>query len=259
MLFLVPDSETPSPGGMRPEAPQPDNDRDKNTGDTAQGTPSASNDEDQSASIKVELDLDDAPFLNDFEEEAPTEEEEAPKVEETEELELPAKEVPQKTGLLANKKKLIALAGALCLIIAGAAGAFFFFFSGDAEPEAEPDEKRRVVVVTPPAGEATAPVQVVELKPFVIPSKGSEGEIRLLHCTLNIPYDDPVQSQEIGARMLEIRNAIYYYLVNKPLSHLSSEEEAALLKQDLVNVINELLTIQKINGIYIQEYVVTAP
>ena len=246
MLFLVPDSDQP-----------PAKDSATASGDGAQGGFTVS--EEQQANLKVELDLDDAPFLSEPEEEEPAEAEEDFEAEEEEDLSLNEEEEAPK-GLFANKKKLIILAAALLLIIGGAVGAFFFFFGGEgAQPEPEAAEKKRVVVVTTPPEIETTALQTVMLKPFIVPSKGSEGEVRLLHCTLNIPFDDPVQGQEMNVRMLEIRNAIYYYLVNKPLSHLSSEEEAALLKQDLVNVVNELLTVKKITDIYIQEYVVTAP
>ena len=65
MLFLFPDTE---------ETPQ-------ETADAPQGADSALSqgkpqDEDMSGSIKVELDLDDASFLNDFEEEEEEEEKE---------------------------------------------------------------------------------------------------------------------------------------------------------------------------------------
>ena len=248
MLFLVPDTE---------ETPQ-------ETADAPQGADSALSqgkpqDEDMSGSIKVELDLDDAPFLNDFEEEEEEKEEEAAEEAIPDLTDAETEEEPKK-GLLANKKKLLILTVALLLILAGGTGALFFFTGEEAEPEPEPADKRRVVVITDqPEEELSEAVQVVALAPFIIPSKGSEGEVRLLHCTLHIPFDDPVQQQEINARMLEIRNAIYYYLVNKPLAHLSSEEEATLLKQDLTNVLNELLTVKKIHDMYIQEYVITAP
>lgn len=248
MLFLVPDSDQPPASESGPDSAPPSK---------AQGGFAVS--EDQQANLKVELDLDDAPFLSEPDEEEAAEETESTPIEDADELNLDEEEDAPK-GLFANKKKLIILAAALLLIIGGAVGAFFFFFGGEgAEPEPEPVEKKRVVVITTPPEAEAVELQTVQLKPFIVPSKGSEGEVRLLHCTLNIPFDDPVQGQEMNVRLLEIRNAIYYYLVNKPLSHLSSEEEATLLKQDLVNVVNELLTVKKITDIYIQEYVVTAP
>lgn len=246
MLFLVPDSDQPPASESGPDSTSRSKEQD-----------GFAVSEDQQANLKVELDLDDAPFLSEPDEEEEPAEEESTAIEDEEDLSLDAEEDAPK-GLFANKKKLILLAAALLLILGGAAGAFFFFFGGEgAEPE--PIEKKRVVVITTPQEAENVPLQAVELKPFIVPSKGSEGEVRLLHCTLNIPFDDPVQGQEMNVRLLEIRNAIYYYLVNKPLSHLSSEEEATLLKQDLVNVVNELLTVKKITDIYIQEYVVTAP
>ena len=94
-------------------------------------------------------------------------------------------------------------------------------------------------------------------EPFLIERRGSEGEIRFLRCRFSIPTDNPSLYAELQAKNIAVRDAIYYYLNNKPVTFLSDSTQTEVLKRDLISVINKHLTSEKIQELYIEDYLVT--
>lgn len=229
---------------------------DKDSEGSSEGSDSS---DEVSEAMKVELDLDDAPFLQEEEEEEEEKEEKQETKKEEKKTESDEGE-EEKGSFFARKKKLIIIALGVLLLIGLGLGVFLFFFTGDEEEEVESPSKPRVVVIPSeePSTNGTLPFSsVVDLDPFIVPQEGSEGEVRFLRCSLSLPIDDPAQEQEINGRKLEVRDAVYYYLANRPLTFLRTEDEYQSLKEDLIRVLNEHISVKKINDVYIQEYVVT--
>jgi Flagellar basal body-associated protein len=227
----------------------------------------------QAKNIKVVLDIDDAPFLQeDKPEPAPVAPKPAKPQKNAEPEEKPVKlSLAQriKALLFGSKKRIIITASILVLVLAGLGGGAFFLLSGDTSKTPKPAAKGahgpnepRVIVLnsTIPVAEEPVPyVHLVSLEPFTIPMTGSEGETRFLTLTIAIGAESDVQKEELTGRMLQIRDAIYYFLINRPLTLLQTEQAAESFKQDLVSVINEHMTIEKIRQIYLQEYLVIGP
>ena len=244
MLFLVPDE----PDANAPSAKNGAGDKDFS----------------QLESLKVELDLDDAPFLD--EEETlppPPPEQPAPKTPEPEQAEPEAS--PQQSFFVRKKKLIIiAAAGVLLLLVAGVA-ALFFLGGGEEDATAVIEEvpNENVIIVQVNGTQDTladipAPyAHLVELEPFIVPHMGSEGEVRFFRFVLALPLDEAIQVQEVEARLVELRGALYYYLSNRSLQFNTTEEEYLSFKQDLVSVMNEHLSAKKITDVYILESLVT--
>ena len=221
--------------------------------------------EGKAPSFKVELDLDDAPFLEEpleeeKKEEAPPEPETTPVPVETKEEE---EEKPSKLQLLlarlkANKKKLILAGGASAVLLIAFIVVNKFIFGPPAE-KVQPTGPKLVTVQTQPKDEAdpNAPaVYVVNWEPFLVELRGSEGEIRFLYCQFSTPTTDPVLHSELLAKKVALRDAVYYYLKRQPLTFLSDSTRQGALKEDIINVINEHVSSAKISELYFEEYVV---
>ncbi|MDR1360131.1 MAG: flagellar basal body-associated FliL family protein [Deltaproteobacteria bacterium] len=228
MLFLVPDADNPE--GEAPAAPV----------------------------FKVELDLEDAPFLQE-----PVAEKTAEPSPQNAADEQPAddpKGGPPRWRIVllrlkANKKKLLAASGACLLLGLGALAVNFFLFS---EEKPAPAGPTRVVLPSQPQANATEqpPVYMVNWEPFMVEQRGEEGEIRFLYCRFTTPTDNPILQSELEAKKVVVRDAIYYYLSNKPLTFLSDLDKQQSLKADIISVINEHVSSAKLSELYFEEYMV---
>ena len=211
---------------------------------------------------KVELDIDDAPFLEEPEEEKPP-----PKAAEPEAPPPPPK--PKEAsegspkglkGLLANKKKLAILVGGLAFVLIVLPLGLMLVLGGEKAPPPPPvHEPERIVVSGVPKREDAppGPAFLYRLNSFFIERRGSEGELRFLRCSLAIPTENPVLSAELGAKDIAVRDALYYYLRNKPLTFLADKESREMLKRDLISVINEQVSSEKVTELFFEEYFVT--
>ncbi|WP_029894451.1 flagellar basal body-associated FliL family protein [Desulfohalovibrio reitneri] len=195
---------------------------------------------------KVELDLDDAPFLEEEEKEEEPEEAEAPAeegVEEEKKRRLPA--------LLANKKVLILLAVILLAVI----GLLLYFLLRPAEPPPPPPEKTPVQEEpAEKAPEEPEPV-TVRMEPFWVEKTDLNGKVRFLHIQFALEVQGGEAEREIRDKKLVLRDAVYYYLVNKEFAFLADTENLELLKRDVLSVVNKFLGNQPEN-LLIEQYLV---
>lgn len=203
---------------------------------------------------KVELDLDDAPFLKD--EEPEPEPKKSPK-----KTDLPPAQVPEpvaeKKGL--SKKKKIAIAGGAAgfLLVVGIVLNLFVFSGGSPSPKPLPAPEPEKVLATPQVPPpAPVPQFTLQWEPFWVELKDTEGAIRFLTVRFSIPTDNPVLFAEMNAKMLILRDALFYYLRNQPIISLSDEAKVKAFKGDLLTVINEHLGGGKASEILVQDYLV---
>lgn len=200
------------------------------------------------ASQKVDLDLDDAPFLEDEEEVKP----EPVKPKEAMSLEPAAKEQPAKW----DRKKLIIIgAAALVLVLVLALAVKFLFFKGKPAP---PPEKAAPPPVVEPKAEAAPELPEVQMRmePFWVEQKGQGEEVRFLIVRILLGTHEPKVAKEFEGRTMGARNAIFYYLKNKDVQFLTDERNAEKLKTELLLVINQHVTDGKFDTLMFEEYVV---
>ncbi len=267
-VVLVNALEDPSAASSEPEK-SADGDELSVSGPENNATQSASpSAEKNAAAAKVELDLEDAPFLA---EEAP------PKPQPQQQATPPpapgaSGPAPPKASavkrllasLLANKKRLgMASAAALIILLAPL---LFFLFTG---PKAPSKPETAAAPAPAPAPSPTPPPAPAEpqgapssnflykAEPFLVERRGSEGEIRFLRCRFTIPVNNERLFAEMQAKSIILRDAIYHYLSNKPLTLLSDKTQQDLLRSDLISIINEQVTADKIDELFFEEYFVS--
>jgi len=221
---------------------------------------------------KVELDLDDALFLE-FEEK-----EEIPETTAVESAPEPedAPPPPDKTDVQPSKTKsrkklwIFAIAAALCLLL-GSGGAYFFMKSGppypdeqtsaqDKSPEA-PHAAAEESAEAPDdssANETTAKPEQIEVYSFerFQVEHSLDGKIRFLTCRISIPGTTTVMRAEFQAKEIFLRDAMYRYLKNSPLSFLATPEESEKMKSDIATVVNQIIKSGQVSEILLEEYVV---
>lgn len=221
------------------------------------------------ANIKVELDLEDAPFLDEPEEAPPPVKKPAPETrvkqppQEGKKASLAVKELLADllARLFSNKKRLALIGGGLLLLLLTPV-VLMLVFSGDKKPPAQeapaPAPEVRVEQEAPQRQDAPpGPAYLYTAESFMVPLQGSEGELRFLRFRFSIPTDNPALYGELHAKTIALRDAVYYYLVNKPLTLLADREAQDVLKQDLISVVNEHVSADKIQDLYIEEYYIT--
>lgn len=250
MFFIVPDDSPPKDAGLNaPDA------------GTALDVPLDAEDVADAAVPavgKVELDLDDAPFLVEEEEPEPEPEPEpqpqaAPPA--AAEAPPPAKKRLDFKALLKNK---LVLAGAGSAIILLAVAAFFLF--GSSEPDtAPPPEPPPVAAHTEPEApkEPEKPTEYyIRWEPFWVEFADSDGNVRFLICRFaGITLSEVVKS-EAEAKQVVLRDTIYYYLTHKEKEFLGNTANADALKRDVLAVVNQYLTTGQLDQILLEDYVI---
>ena len=191
---------------------------------------------------KVELDLDDAPFLQEQESPPPAKTDSAP-------LQVPA-DAPAPN----KKKKLLLIAGAAALLVVLVAAVAVWWFVLRTPPPPPPDPVKPEVIVVPSAkSPASKPASVKELAPFVIPRQTAKGA-RFLICKFSTVSQSPRVGMEIDQKLIPLRDALYYYLSSKPDAFLLDPASVPTIKKDLGGVLNDYLTQGRIDDILFESY-----
>jgi len=199
---------------------------------------------------KVELDLDDAPFLEEEEEVQPE------PVKPSAPLDVEA--APKEKQPLGKKKLLIIGGAALILLLVLGLAVKLLFFKGKTAPvqHAEPAANATTEHDNATAPEPEKPEVLVRLDPFWVEQKAGPEEVRFLIVRILLGTKDPAIAKEFEMKIMPARNAVFYYLKNKDVHFLSDEENTEKLKAELLMVINQYVTDGKFETLMFEEYVV---
>ncbi len=201
------------------------------------------------ASQKVDLDLDDAPFLEEEEEVKP--EPAKPKAA----VSLVAAE-EEKPAPKDRKKLIIIGVAALVVVLALALAAKFLFFKGKSDSPAQTAAQPAVQDNQTEAAAPELPEIQVRLEPFWVEQKGEGEEIRFLIARILLNTHSQNVAKEFEGRLMPARNALFYYLKNKDVQFLTDEKNAEKLKAELLLVVNQYVTDGKFETLLFEEYVV---
>lgn len=203
------------------------------------------------AEQKVDLDLDDAPFL-DWEEEEEgqeTTESEPPAKEETA---TPDKSDEQPADSRQRRKWLWILSPVLLLMFLSAV--FFIFpWWQDREPAAPEPEPDLSVERIPQ--EVVDTRELVHMEPFWVEHELAD-QVRFLEVELTLSLKDQELVREIDRKMPVLRDALYYFLRQNELVFLTEESRAENLRSDLAEVLNQRLSAGQVDDVFIQNYLV---
>ena len=206
-----------------------------------------------SAAAKVQLDVEDAPFLQEEVPSAPPVPVQENKPGLTEEA-LPEETAQADTG---KKKKRLIVLGALafCVIITGVLG--WFFLLKPVPPAVAPPQNPPTVIVVPSPEKITGPAEFqVQFDPFWIAQKADNGATRFLQVRFSsVTLSDKVV-KEAADKMLVLRDAVYYYLRNKTHEFLLDPENVPVIKQDILGIINGYVVQGRMEDVLIENYLV---
>lgn len=212
----------------------------------AEETELQTQDEGGGAQKKVELDLDDAPFLQ-SDEPAP------PPASLTEDLPVaPDDGAAEEAARKRKKKRIIIMAG--CALLALVAAAVWWFFFRTPPPPPPEGPKPEVIVVPSQVPDAKDNDIVREFATFVVPGKDSQGRTEFLVCKFAAITHDPNIQREIEKQLVPLRDAIYYYLRSKDRAFVSDARNGAEIKKELLSVFNDYLTQGKVEDIVFESY-----
>lgn len=194
---------------------------------------------------KVELDLDDAPFLQ-TEEKTPVPASVPDDIADTED---------DKEKASKRKRKILIFGGAGgVLLLALGIAAWWFFFNGPPPPPPAMVSKPEVVVVPTVPGDSAHTEIVREFAPFIIPFTDPNGQTGFLVCKFSAISSDEAVNQEVQQQLLPLRDAIYYYLRGKDNSFLLDARNGEKIRQDLLSVFNDYLSRGKLEDIVFESY-----
>lgn len=193
------------------------------------------------AGQKVQLDIDDAPFLLAPEDEPDT----------TPAPLASAPPAPVEGKKKLNKKLLLALAG-LVIVLLAAAAIWFFLFRAPPDIVAPPEQP--VIVVPTPKAPAFPKEFTTRLEPFRVPLTDGEGRTRFLEATFVLATPEDRINQEIQDKLLTLRDAIFYYLRNKDYQFLLDPANAETIRADLLGTVNNYIVQGELKNLYFDSY-----
>jgi flagellar FliL protein len=227
-----------------------DQDASREDGDKVQLDDFESSLEEESSSRKVELDLDDAPFLEwDEEEQEEDEDEELPEPEPETDADQQAEERPWW-----RRGWCIFLLAATLAIVAGLIYYLFFHTEISRTPaQKEPQTRQKSFQEL-----LDQPVRT-DLEPFLVEfTDGGQGQksFRYLHFACALYTKDREVIAELGSRKTDLREAVFDYLQSKDGLPLSDKTNMDQLKNGLLQAVNQRLEAGGFDEVMIQEYVV---
>ena len=152
------------------------------------------------------------------------------------------------------------IAAALVSLGLGAGGAFFFA-SSQVPPPAPPPQTAEAELAAEKAA-AKQRAMTVDFKdrlygmdPFVVNVTG-DGYNRFLKLRVELEADDTDLKEELDARLPQVRDALIVLLSSKQLSDITDFEGKALLKEDILERVNDLLDTGSVRSVLFTEFVV---
>ncbi len=200
------------------------------------------------AEEKVALDLEGADFLED-EVEHTKPEDTAPAISEKS-LEK-TNEGDEQEEKPKSKLKLIIILVVVLLAIGGAA----FWWFGLREPPPPPIEPEIIRVPKEPTSPPIPDDFIVSFEPYWVPLPDGKGGTVFLVCKFAIVTKNAQLRLEAQNKMILLRDAVYYYLINKPYHFLIDHTNVPTIKQDLTSVFKGYLVNGEIDDMLFEGYI----
>lgn len=197
------------------------------------------------ASNKVELDLEDAPFLKD--------ETETPEEPEDSAADNAAGQEPEteEAKPFSKKKKILLIGGGVALVVIVALGVFVV----PALLENKPTLQNIIVVPNPKVTQAPKVFQV-KLDPFILECTDSTGSKKFLQASFILSTSNYDVYHEISNNQKVLRDAIYYYLEIQDTDTLLDTTHQQQLKLGLLDILNKYIINGQLEDLFIDSFLV---
>ncbi len=203
---------------------------------------------------KVELDLDDAPFLE-WDEDEEEEESAEEKKEVAESGEEEAEDKERKESLLVRiKRRWWMFAAAAALLMVSAVVAILFVTLQEEEQKKLPQVVEQEQSKESGKNKSEQGEQV-SLQPFWV-EYDAENDYQYFHLGIDLNVNGSKPAWELEKKGPVIRDALYYFLKNKDIEELSDKNSIKDLKKEILTIVNNNLSNGKANQVLIQKYLV---
>lgn len=177
--------------------------------------------------------------------------------EKAKEVEAPVEAPPSGGG---KGGMIMIVAAALISLGIGAGGAFFFASSQVAPAPAVVQTPEAEIAMEKAAAKQRQMTvdfkdRLYSLEPFVVNVTG-DGYNRFLKLRVELEANDTRLKEELDARLPQVRDALIVLLSSKQLSDITDFEGKALLKEDILERVNDLLDTGSVRSILFTEFVV---
>lgn len=204
------------------------------------------------ATQKVDLDLDDAPFLEDEDDE----EEIADVADETPMRDDEDEEGPESPGLAALLKNKFVLIGAGIILLLLVAIVILLLREPEAPPPPPPPPPAEEQQPEAAPAVEEAPEILIRLDPFLIEQTDEDGKVRFLEVRILLSTDEEGLAKQFKQETYTVRNALFYYLKNKDLQFLSDKENSDKLKKELLAIVNQYMGFGQFKTLMFDRYLV---
>lgn len=210
----------------------------------------------QKKNQKVQLDIEDAPFLLESEEDAVTAGKEVEEPNQSIITEPQAEQNEQDEALRKKKFRRQKVVVIILLVTLVAILGIWFFFFRTITPLQEPTLPEPTVVVVPAPESITGPKEYKFIfEPFTV-AQVVGNSVKFLEASfVGISKNENV-IKESQSKALVLRDAIYYYLGNKTHEFLIDPKNTAIVKQDLLDIVNGYLVSGKMEDMLLENYIV---
>jgi len=140
----------------------------------------------------------------------------------------------------------------------GAGGAFFFLKSQPAPAAEDPAAIAAAEAAAAKQREAEGEgfkERLYSLDPFVVNVTG-DGYSRFLKVKIELEADSPDLKTELDARLSQVRDALIVLLSSKQLVDITDFEGKSLLKEDVLERVNDVLVTGSVKSVLFTEFVV---
>lgn len=198
------------------------------------------------ASQKVQLDIDDAPFLMDFDETP------LPAVQEASSTPAVVDEEARPKKFWQKRPFQIAIGGGTILLIVLAVALYFWLSQ---PPPVTITEIPPTVIVVPSAQKLAGTNDFIfPFEPFMVEHRETDT-VRFLKATFTLVTKSDQVVAEAKSKLLILRDAIFYYLRNKTHEYLIDPDNALTIKQDLLDIVNGYLVKGKAEDVLLENYI----
>lgn len=155
---------------------------------------------------------------------------------------------------------IMIVVAALISLGLGAGGAFFFASTQVPPAEPSPEVLEAEAAVMAAAEQQKKQTEdfrdrLYTLEPLVVNVTG-DGYNRFLKLKVELEGDDSGLKDELDARLPQVRDALIVLLSSKQLSDITDFEGKALLKEDILERVNDVLETGMVKSVLFTEFVV---